>query len=61
MTPTKPRKAKRGSSHGDKHPYLRSEMWIERLVFWNTPNHKPGAYDDFHRRQIAAAQKLGKV
>jgi len=49
-----------GSSHANKHPYLRPEMWISELVFWNTPYHKPGAYDDFHQRQINEAGRMNK-
>jgi len=51
----------RGSSHANKHPYLRPECWISDLVFWNTPYHKKEAYEDFHQRQINEAGRLNKV
>jgi hypothetical protein len=51
----------RGSSHANKHPYLRPECWIKDLVFWNTPMHNKDAYEDFHQRQINEAGRLNKV
>lgn len=49
-----------GSSHADKHPYLRPEMWVRELVFWNTPYHKKEKYADFHQRQINEAGRMNK-
>jgi len=50
-----------GSAHANRHPYLRPEMWVKELVFWNTPYHNKQKYEDFHQRQINEAGRLNKV
>jgi hypothetical protein len=61
MTPKK-RTHRNASINSERHPYLRSELWANGyLVFWNDGLHKPGAYDDFHQRQIAEAARMNKT
>lgn len=46
----------------DKHPYLKAKKWADgTLVFWNTPNHKSEAYEDFYLRQCEEAARLNKI
>lgn len=52
---------KRTSSNGMKHPYQRAELWVEKLVFWNTPNHVKEKYEDFHQRMINEAGRRGRT
>lgn len=61
-------RSNRGSSHAQKHPYLRVECWANgQCAFYL--NKQPGslfgynvdAYMDFHRRQIDEAGRLGKL
>lgn len=50
------------STHGDKHPYQRPELWSNgTLVFWNNDGHKREAYQDFYDRQCKEAARLGKL
>ena len=44
----------------EKHPYTRPELWVEKLVFWNTAYHNQAKYEDFHQRMIAEAGRRGK-
>ena len=45
----------------ERHPYMRPEFWVEKLVFWDNDTHNRAAYQDFHQRMIAEAGRRGKV
>lgn len=50
------------STHADKHPYQRAELWSNgTLVFWDNDSHKREAYNDLFQRQCKEAARLNKA
>ena len=54
---------RRGSSHADRHHYLRPELWADgTLAFYlNSSTHVTEKYMDFHHAQVKAAGRLLKI